>query len=132
MKLRPVNLSKDISLINSWAISRNLNIMPEHRLSTFGLLAYTDEKQIGACFLYPFKGSGWCMMECLITNPDSTKEERSFAIEKLFLELSNAARILGYREVFITSYLPSVNNKLDSIGFIKNMDKVNHFIGRLV
>jgi len=132
MTLRPFRMNQDLELVNSWANARGMGSMPEHRLSRFGLIAVQGNKDIGACFLYPFKGSGWCMFECLMTNPDSTAEERDQAMSMIFLELSNAARILGYKEVFTTSYLPSVNNKLDSMGFIMNKDKVNHFIGRLV
>lgn len=133
MKIRSFNLNNsDYEMTQKWAESRNLNRVEKTRLSDYGFVAYNSDKEIAACFLYPFKGSEWCMFEFLIANPETTSEERKIATNKLFLHICNEAKNMGYKEIFTTSHLDNVSNTLNDIGFIKSNINVNHFIGRLV
>lgn len=132
MNFRSFDLNKDYETIQYWADQRNLPRINKTRFSKYGLMAYDSDKDIAACFLYPFDGSEWCMFELLISNPETSPEQRDESMELLFINLCNIAKDMGYKEIFTTSHLKSVSNKLTKLGFVKNNDAVHHYIGKLV
>jgi hypothetical protein len=132
MEFRLFDLNSDYEIIQSWASARNLEKVTKTRLSEYGLMVSVNGEDIAACFLFPFKGSEWCMFEFLIANPKTTKEQRQEATQLLFLELCKMAQNMGYKEIFTTSHLDTVSNELTKLGFIKSNIEVNHFIGRLI
>lgn len=133
MKAISFNKEKHLNILCNWCSARNLEMLPKTRISDYGIvIVNSDNKEICSMFLYPFMGSEWCMIENLISNPDCSKEERSEAISLCFTELFNLAKKLGYKDIFTTSYLPTVSNKLVQMGMTKNSINVNHYFGRLV
>lgn len=75
---------EDHKMLAAWWRSHNWPVVPTESLPTTGYISYQNKLPALAGFLYlPRSGNiGW--VEWIVSNPESTHEQRSIAIRELF------------------------------------------------
>jgi len=96
-------------------------------LSDHCYFAKQEGKGIAALSLFPMKGSSYCMVGWPIANPDTTKEERNFALNLLFDKMHLDALEMGYKRVFTTSGVEVVQERLTNFGYVLGDSNVNQY-----
>jgi len=120
MKIRLIDLKQDKEVIDMWCEQRHMRTLPNDYLSKFGFLVSKDTKNIAVCWLYPFMNTKRCMIDCMISNPNTTKQERSDAIDLLFMTIFLTAKDMGYEHITCTTTNQNIINKLLDLNFIKD------------
>lgn len=72
-----------------------------------------------------------CMIEWIIGNPKSSKEERKIALDGLLAVLCSTAKELGYTHCFTYTKNLSLINTLEQNEFKKTDEQMVHFIRSL-
>ena len=92
-----------------------------------GVIAYSDEKEIASGFLYK-TNSTLCWVEYIVTNPMTSKEERSEGIQKVLNSLSELAIEFGYVAVFSSLKNENLINKYKDNGFVEGSKNTTEMI----
>jgi hypothetical protein len=95
----------DYATISEWGRKRQFPVLPPEFLPRTGLIH--ENYCVG--FLYG-TDSKICLMEWVISNPDSDKEERNIAMNELICALLEEAKRQGFKIVF--SSVEAANEKL--------------------
>ena len=83
-----------------------------------GVIAYENNKDIACGFLYK-TNSALCWLEYIVTNPNTTSEERNLGIKTVIEQLSIKAKELGYEAIFSSIKNENLINKYKELGFIE-------------
>ena len=83
-----------------------------------GVIAYENNKDIACGFLYK-TNSALCWLEYIVTNPNTTSEERNLGIKTVIEQLSIKAKELGYEAIFSSIKNEILINKYKELGFIE-------------
>lgn len=130
MELRDFDLEKDYETLEKWAKKRKIPMVPKYKLSPYGLMCLQGKKELGAFFLFPFKGSKWAMIEFLITNPESSTEDRKMVKKLLFEGLVDKASNMGLIEIMCLSE-PFMEDTIRGWGMKSNEVNLKFFNGRI-
>jgi hypothetical protein len=105
--------------------------LPQYEDDSFnGLIASKDGKDIACGFLYE-TNSNICWVEYIVTNPDTTSEEREEGILSVLEGLSLSAKDLGYSILFSTLKNENLINKYKKNGFIEGTKGTTELIKKL-
>ena len=97
LTLRPYALD-DYSLLCQWWDSHNALKAPQSDLeSGIGLVAESDSRPVGACFLYVTGVLGF--IEAMVISPDSTVAKSRRIADTLFKELQKIAKAEGVNKL---------------------------------
>lgn len=103
----------DYETIKGWCKARNINAPEESALPKTGFI--DDELAVG--FLYS-TDSSVCMIDGYVSNPNSGKEDRSLALDKITDFLICSARSLGFKFVKADTKNKSISARCLKHGFI--------------
>ena len=131
MLLKLFDRKKDRKHLVEWCRKRDWPEIGDDLLSDYGFLAYTENKHLAACWMYPVKGSNVCWMAFPIANPDTTKEERKEALDLVFETIHDTAKEMGYKYVFTTSNTPPIEDRLKNYGYRTGDENVTQYWGKL-
>lgn len=84
-------------VISKWWIAQSWQVMPKDALSQRGYIVYENEKPIVAGFLYKDETSSLGMIGWIISNPETTHDERDKALDKLILHIEAIAKVIGVK-----------------------------------
>ena len=134
MNIEIVDLETSYPILKDWAKKRNFTTPDKGQLSKFGILVRDEdtEKPLALGWYYPILGSEVCWVGFPFANPDTNKEERGSALNKLFNVLETCAKNDGYK--FITTYsaTPPVEQRLtQNFNYIKGDTNMNQYWRRL-
>lgn len=105
---------KHLEEVQSWCRARGMKPLPEGWLSTVGFIV----PGICCAWIY-FTDSDICMIETLVSNPDSQASERSEAIHAVVGKLCKTAVEVGAKIIVASSRVDSVLEHAKSFGFTK-------------
>lgn len=103
---------EDYSQIKEWCKERDVKTLPLHGLADIGFIV--DGKAV--CFLYT-TNSSIAICEGLMTNPNTTKEERLEAMTNVLTCIYNEANRLGFKIFKCDTKFDSVKKLAMSFGF---------------
>ena len=83
-----------------------------------GVIACENNKNIACGFLYK-TNSALCWLEYIVTNPNTSSEERNLGIKTVIEQLSIKAKELGYEAIFSSIKNENLINKYKELGFIE-------------
>lgn len=126
-----MNLETDKYIVDDWCKQRDMQALPNDYLSKYGFLVSKNSKDIAACWLYPFINTKRCMIDCMIANPDTTKEERNDAIDLLLTTIFLTAKDMQYRYITCNTSYKTIKNKLLNLNFVEDKNLHNYFTGEL-
>lgn len=119
----------EYSLIKNWWLGHTGDIAPEQfLLSDFGHVALSAGKPVAAMFWFPTIGSKIAFIGWPISNPESTRDERSVALDKLMFEIERHALILGYSALTTYSSRSSVAKRFEQHGYMIGDSPVTQYI----
>lgn len=95
----------------------SIKALPQYDLSCFnGVIASEEGKDLACGFMYT-TNSDMVWIEFIVTNPNTTAEERNKAILSVLDELSLSAKALGYSIAFSSIKNENLINKYVENGF---------------
>jgi hypothetical protein len=113
MNIRKIDLSKDYETLNKWLIGHNKPVLSRDLYSDSGFMI----NELVAGFLYK-TNSSICLVENIISDPSSEKNERRRAINTVFETIVKEAKNLNFKMIFTAVELNSLHKNLIDIGFI--------------
>ena len=119
--------SSDYSSLETWWKDQNWSSVPEDHLPEYGLIV----DGIAAAFLYR-TDSKFALLEFVIANPNSSKEERSEALDLIIDNLLFVAKELGFSTVFTSLEHPKLLERYEKHGFVATDKNVTNMLRRLV
>ncbi len=128
---RLFDYNTDNEMLSAWSDAREIQKVPKAFLSDYGVLGVVNDKPIAAMWLYPVLGVKFCIIENLISNPDSTKEERKEALDSIFEKIHEIAKELGYETIVCMTDNKSVMERVQKYGYQEDPTKYVNFIGVL-
>lgn len=81
--------------ICEWWKSHSWPVLPQNVLSKRGYMAFIGEKPIISAYLFKDESCGFCLVEWITSNPESSSEERELALKELLDHISEEARKIG-------------------------------------
>jgi hypothetical protein len=84
----------DIEEVIGWFHSRKIEITSDYLPKT-GFIA----PGVAAGFIYR-TDANFCIFECFISNPNTTKEERNTALNSIVTHMIEKAKNLGYKDAY--------------------------------
>lgn len=111
--------NSDYSEVAGWWLDQNWPIIPQDHLPEFGFIV----PGIAAGFLYK-TDSNFALLEFVIANPNSSKEDRANALDLVIENLILLAQELGFKSIFSSVTHPKLIDRYVNHGFIitdKNM-----------
>ena len=103
-------------LLTEWWTKHKWPVIPKPFLPKTGYMAFVGEKPIVAAFLYK-TDSSMGILEWYVSNPDSTYEERTAAMNELLEKVFETARTLGIQAIFTSCTNKSLISRLTAHGF---------------
>ncbi len=121
----------DSELVNTWRLVRNELSIPKDYLSDYGVIGIVDGKPIAAMWLYPMLGCKMCVIEGIISDPDSTKEERKLALDVMFENIHGIAKDMEYKLIICMTDNSSIAARIQSYGYGKDKKTYEFYVGEL-
>lgn len=131
MNVRIFNKNTDYVITEGWWNERQQTPAPIEFLSDYGVIAFEEEKPICAIWFYPILSAKFGLIKGPVTNPDTTKEQRSNALNSSMDVLHIIAKDLGYTHVLCPSNVDAFKDRLKSFGYVEGDKDCIHFWGGL-
>ena len=112
MEARLFDKEKDFKTITSWFDERKIPSLRECELPQIGFIV----DGVAACFLYK-TDSSIANIENLISNPNSTKEDREKALPLILNKILRECLVSGYKTIYGITQAETVVNHADKLGF---------------
>lgn len=126
MTIRPFTL-EDYPTIHRWWVDHKWTPLPHDLLPVHGFVVEENGVMILAGWLYQSDSKiGW--LEWIISNPESTHEDRSSAIDLLINVVIYKAKELGMKALFSSLKHDGLMKKYLANGFVKTDENVTNFI----
>src|SRR3990167_5705734 len=110
--------------ICSWWKDRGAQAIPRDILPRRGYVVVEDGRPIIAGFLCKEETANFWMLEWIVSNPSSTKEEIMRCFPELTAHVREAAKASGARFVYTTTNRPRLIEKLTAAGFKIDCDNI--------
>lgn len=118
--------SSDYYILCEWWNKQNWQAPDRNMLPKTGLII----ENICAGFLYK-TDSDVALLEFIIANPESNKEERSEALDLLINNLVNIAKESGYKAIFTSLQHTKLLERYKKHGFIETDKSMTNMIKRI-
>lgn len=115
-------------LICTWWEAHSWPALPQELLPKRGYVIYINEKPVIAGFVYKDETSGFGMLEWIVSNPESTKEERDEGFRELVAHVESVGREIGIKFLFTYANHVSLIQKYQSNGFMVVDQNNTHLI----
>lgn len=125
MKIELVN-EQNYKMLVEWWEGYSWPIIPFSMLPKIGFIV----NGVVAGFIYS-TDSKICVIEWIIANPKTIKEERKKSLEELLTLLCNTAKDMGYTHCFTYTKNSGLINTLELSGFKKTDENMVHFMRSL-
>lgn len=125
MKIELVN-EKNYELLVEWWKGYSWPVVPLAMLPKIGFIV----NDVVAGFIYS-TDSKICMIEWIIGNPRSSKEDRKKGLNELLMLLCNTAKELGYTHCFTYTKNSGLIKVLEKSDFKKTDEQMVHFMRSL-
>lgn len=112
--------------INQWAEARNFPFPDVSLLPETLIMIYNNSRPSCCGFLYR-TDSGICWLAWVISNPDTTKEERAESLSVLFSCSKVACQTMGFSTLFTMSGNESLSKKLEPHFVLGDTNAANYF-----
>ena len=118
MEIKLMNLEQDKEIIDTWCKERQLDIIPMDYLSKYGFLVSSEtQKPLCAGWLFLFTDCKRCTFACIISNPNTTKEERNEALNLLFTTMILSAKDMNCKYITFNSAYMTLKKQLLDLNF---------------
>jgi hypothetical protein len=84
----------DMEEVMGWFHSRKIEITPDYLPETGFII-----QGVAAGFIYR-TDANFCIFECFISNPNTTKEERNTALSSIVANMIQEAKALGFKDAY--------------------------------
>lgn len=125
MKIELVD-EQNYEILTEWWKGYSWPVVPFAMLPKIGFIV----NDTVAGFIYS-TDSKICMVEWIVGNPKSVKEERKKALEELLTLLCSTAKEMGYTHCFTYTKNSGLINTLMQSGFQKTDEQMVHFMRSL-
>lgn len=126
MQIRKYVSSQDYFSIAVWWNEQKWTSIPQDHLPEHGFIV----EGIAAGFLYK-TDSKFALLEFVIANPSTSKEERSEALDLIIDNLLNLAKELEFKSVFSSITHPKLVNRYKEHGFTVTDENMTNLIRRV-
>lgn len=116
MEVRHFDSQKDYQDVCVWWKKHKWNPMPLDFLPTLGRIVEDEENKYSAGWLYS-TDSKICLLEFVISNPDSNRKKRSESVDILIKDLIQKASELGFGAVVSSIRHPVLLHRYKKQGF---------------
>lgn len=131
MILHQYNPDYHNGFIQKWWESRQDIDFPVGLLPDIGKVMYDEEHPVAAAFLYTTNSKiawvGWP-----ISDPESDKDIRDEALDRIFRNLHDLAKQKKHTMIWSTSGIPSLQERLERLGYIVGDKGINQYFKELV
>lgn len=103
---------EDIAQVNSWYRARAMPTVSEHLFPDIGMIV----DGIGAGFIYQ-TDSSMCFLDGYISNPETTREERAEAFDKISHALILTAKEYGFSQILAYTKNSEIRKRCERFGF---------------
>jgi hypothetical protein len=97
-KCAPYDHARDRSLITPWCAARGVTLPDDMEVPAIGFLVGKDETAVCAAFLRLVEG-GHAQLDGLVTNPDSSSQDRNEAIDIVTTKIIAEAKALNVKTI---------------------------------
>lgn len=118
--------ASDYSDVASWWKAHNWPVLPIEALPKLGFIV----PGVCAGWLYE-TDSTLCWLEWVVSNPLTSKEERSVALDEVISSLLSRAKELGFKQVFTTVVHPKLVDRYKNHGFVVTDQAMTNLIRSL-
>jgi hypothetical protein len=115
------------SMLTEWWIAHKWSPIPGSMLPPNGSVIYDDATPVCAGFIYK-TDSDIAWMEFIVSNPSSTKEQRTEALPALIADLTLKAKALGAKCIFTSCQSNSLIAKHIDQGFVKSDEGMTNLV----
>ena len=109
-------------IICGWWKAYGWPIPQENILSKRRYICFIGEKPMCAGFLYKDESSAFGLMDFIVCNPDSTKEDRAQAIAELVAHIESVAKEIGIKALLTISVTEKLTHKLQDLGYYRTQE----------
>lgn len=131
MEIKVFNRTEDYDTVSAWWKQREHAQVPQDFISDYGFIAFENGNAVAAMWLYPVVTTKWCMIRFPISDPNSTNELRSQALDLIFDTIHLVAKDMGYKHIFCTTNHPGLQARLNKCGYTLEFSDCAHFWGEL-
>lgn len=129
IQIKQFKIDEHYEILEGWWKKQDFTPISIPSLSQTGLIAYKDNQPLASGFLYD-TDSAWALIEWIVGNPDSNKDDRREAVGQVIEGLIVFAELKGKKLIHtITKHENLMKTYVDH-GFIK-ADQVTEFVRRL-
>lgn len=120
-----------LNILDEWWLGHSNVVMKRQLLSDFGFFAFVGDKPVLGSFFYPLLGTDLCLWGFQVTNPDSSYDERTQAIDKVATAMSAFGKQLGYKIMIAYPGNKAIVKRLMNVGFTMGDEVVTQAIKEL-
>lgn len=106
-----------MALIRRWWLLRQNHQLAESAVSDYGFMALLDEKPLCAMFFYPTLGSDLAYLGWPISNPTTSKAERTSGLALVHEAIENLAKEMGYRALVSYPSTDAMKTRMQQFGY---------------
>lgn len=128
--LRAFSSVLDYPVICDWWERHSWTAIPLNHLPDTGLVVCAEGKPVCAAFLY-FTGTAFCVLEFIVSDPDSDKNIRSECLDYLLESAKTLAKRQGAETIFTTADHKGLIARLQDHKFQVTDRDVTHLVARI-
>jgi hypothetical protein len=129
--VREFEPERDYETVKAWWHGHGWPGVPLAMLPKLGVIAFRDEQEAAAGWLYMDNSCGVCMLEWLVTNPDLRGREPIYAIRTVTDYLTLAAKEMNYGVMLTSCKQPSLARIHEKAGFTRTDGEMIHLVKTL-
>ena len=127
-QVREFNKEADYSKVSAWWQEHGWSPVPVQFLPKLGIVSFNSRHDCAAAWLYmDNSGSGICMLEWMVTNPEIPARDALLGIKAVTEFITSAAKEMGYTFMFTTCKQESLAKVHEKHGFQRTDSGMIHF-----
>lgn len=129
--VREITLDQDHPVLTAWWTAHGWPVVPRVILPKLGVMAMDGGLRVAAAFVYMDNSCGVCMLEWLVTNPDSTGKQSLAGIGAVIEFLAERVLELDYGVMLTSCRQPALARIYERHGFEKTDEGIIHMVRKL-
>lgn len=131
MTVQVGNTKDYYDLVTQWWVGHKFPIVPVDMLPEHLFVTYNSSGELTHFMFIYHTNSNLCWLAFPVSNPNLSKEDRKGCLEGMMKASVEYCKQMGFRYIFTTSPVESIQSKLTSVGFELGDEGVNHYIKML-
>lgn len=122
----------DLNMVINWWESASMHGFTSNYLpSDSSYMVLIDKQPAAVLALYKTNIKEYAYLECYVSNPEISKDNRRKATEHLVNYIEEQARQLGYHKLVCLTHIEALKPRYAALGYIPSLNNVTTFVKEL-